>query len=94
MHGPAAAFNVSKSRPPSQLNCLFLRSFPNIPSLGRLVLLYATDRYLCKLTANNPFAALVAAKNYSLAGLKLESPISHSRFNTLSVYSKLVKIQV
>jgi len=84
VHEPAAAFNVYKSRAPPLLDHLPLQSFPNTPSLGRLISSFAAEPFSYRPTPNDPFVSLSAAENLDgTAGLKPESPISNFGFDVL-----------
>jgi hypothetical protein len=83
VYSPAAAFNVYKSRAPLLLNHLPLQSFPNTPSLDPSISSCALDPYLYRPTPSHTFVGLAAAENDGTAGLKPESSISLSGFDTL-----------
>jgi hypothetical protein len=81
--GPPPLSTSIKVALPLLLDHLPLQSFPNTPSLGRLISSCAVDPYLHRPTPNDHFVSLAAAENDGTACLKPESSISYSGFNAL-----------
>jgi len=74
VHGPAAAFNIYKSRAFPAARPFFSSILSQHLSLGRLTSLCAANPYLRRPTLDDPSAALTAAENDGISRFEARIP--------------------